>query len=82
MKTPLILLSKPDCGLCHEMEDVVRRVIGDALELVVADVRSKEGWRRYRVEIPVLLLGDQEVARHRTSEHALRQRLSFLGVTL
>jgi hypothetical protein len=78
----LILVGKPDCHLCHEMGDVVRQAIGDQLALVEADVRSRSEWSRFRLEIPVLLLGDQEVVRHRVTEAELRERLSQLGVNL
>jgi hypothetical protein len=64
------------------MAEVVRRVVGAHVDLVLADVRSKEEWRKYRLEIPVLLLGDQEVARHRVNEDALRERLSSLGLAI
>jgi hypothetical protein len=75
----LTLLGKPGCVLCHEMGEVVRRVVpqGGWLE---KDVRSDpELERRYLLEIPVLLLGDVEVARHRTSEVELRERLAAAG---
>jgi hypothetical protein len=78
----LLLLGKPDCHLCHEMALVVREAIGDRLELVEADVRTREEWARYRMEIPVLLLGDEEITRHRTTKAELRERLSELGFIL
>jgi hypothetical protein len=77
----LTLLGKSDCGLCHEMEEVVRRVVGDRVELRSADVRSDPEWlRRYRYEIPVLLWDGQEVARHRITDDELRERLTALGI--
>jgi Glutaredoxin-like domain (DUF836) len=80
--TLLLLLGKPDCHLCHEMAVVVREAVGDRLPLVEADVRSQDKWRRYRMEIPVLLLGEEEVVRHRTTKAELRERLSQLGLAL
>ena len=45
------------------------------------DVRDDpESERRYGLEIPVLLLGDREVARHRVSADELRRRLVELGL--
>lgn len=78
----LTLVGKPDCHLCHVMSDVVREVVGDRLALVEADVRSKPEWQIYRLEIPVLLLDGQEVARHRITPDDLKARLLSLGVSL
>jgi hypothetical protein len=45
------------------------------------DVRDDpETDRLYALEIPVLLLGSREVARHRATEEALRGRLVALGL--
>jgi hypothetical protein len=63
------------------MRQVVERVIPDyAASLVERDVRDEAEWRRrYLWEIPVLLLGEQELARHRVSEAELRKRLEPIG---
>ncbi len=77
----LLLLGKPGCHLCDEMKAVVLRVVGDsAIGLQERDVRDNPDWeRRYLWEIPVLLLGDRELARHRLTEDELRRRLAELG---
>ena len=78
----LVLLSKPGCHLCHELRAVIERVLPafDA-GLEERDVRADpETARLYALEIPVLLLGSQEVLRHRTTEDALSQRLTSLGL--
>lgn len=62
------------------MRAVVERVL-PAFEaaLVERDVREDpETKRRYQLEIPVLLLGETEVARHRVTEAELRHRLERL----
>jgi hypothetical protein len=68
------------------MEGVVRRVLdacADAPVLLELDVREHpELERRYLFEIPVLLLGDVEVVRHRTTPEDLMRRLTALGVTV
>lgn len=77
----LTLLGQPDCHLCHEMHEVVAPV-AKALghTLVERDVRDDpELRRRYALEIPVLLAGEIEVARHRTSAEELRRRLAELS---
>jgi hypothetical protein len=62
------------------MKQVVLRVLpAFGGSLVERDVREDaETKRRYLVEIPVLLLGDTEVARHRISEAELAARLGCL----
>lgn len=76
----LTLLGKPDCHLCHEMREVVLRVLAErGGSLLERDVREDpELERRYRFEIPVLLLGERELGRQRISESELRERLARL----
>lgn len=80
--TVLTLLGKPDCHLCHRMRDVVAQVLaGSTLSFVERDVREDPEWeRRYLLEIPVLLAGDRELARHRVTEAELVARLVELGL--
>lgn len=47
------------------------------LRVVERDVRDDpEAEKRYLFEIPVLFLGEEEIARHRITEDALRARLA------
>lgn len=59
------------------MRDVARAVLaGTDVRLVEVDVgEDPELERRYLLEIPVLLLGDAEIARHRITPEELRRRL-------
>jgi hypothetical protein len=62
------------------MRDVVARVLVDVGgTLLEKDVREDPETRRYLLEIPVLLLGEREVARHRVTEAGLREALARLG---
>ena len=83
MSRTLTLLGKPDCHLCHEMEQVAAPVLAEyGATLALRDVREDPETRRlYLLEIPVLLLGGSEVARHRVTAAALRARLEALGLT-
>lgn len=76
-----VILSKPDCHLCHVMREVVERVraaCGGSLEM--RDVREDpELERLYGAEIPVLLVDGRELARHRIAEAALRALLADLA---
>jgi hypothetical protein len=66
------------------MADLVRSVLaGCDARLVEVDVREDpELERRYLLEIPVLLLGEAEIARHRTTPEELRRRLAEAGLPL
>ena len=77
----LLLIGKPGCHLCEVMRDVVSPVAAElGLALVERDVRSDpEMDALYRNDIPVLLLGGREVARHRVSAADLRTRLRSLS---
>ncbi len=57
MRPKLLLLGRPGCGLCEEMELELMAHFGpDAFELEHADVDGRDDWRRrYGLKIPVLL---------------------------
>jgi glutaredoxin len=78
----LTLLGKPDCHLCHAMRTVLDAVLPEfGASVVERDVRDDpETDRLYRLEVPVLLLGDREVARHHVTAADLRRRLVELGL--
>jgi Glutaredoxin-like domain (DUF836) len=78
----LVLLGTAECHLCHEMRDALVPLLrARGLGLVERDVRDDpEMERRYLLEIPVLLFGDVEVARHRVEAEALAERLRELGL--
>jgi len=64
------------------MREVVEAVLPEfGASLLEKDVRDDpKTERRYRLEIPVLLLGEREVARHRVTADELRRRLVELGL--
>lgn len=61
--TRLLLLGRPDCGLCEEFEvELVAHPRFAGLELQHGDVDSDPTWqRRYGLRIPVLLDAWDEV---------------------
>jgi hypothetical protein len=79
----LTLLGRPECHLCHEMRAVVEPLLGELqARLVETDIGGRgELERRYRLDIPVLLAGEVEVARHRIDAASLRERLEALWGT-
>ena len=80
MALVLTLVGKPDCHLCEDMKAVVERVVpAFGATLVEKDVREDPALeRRYVFEIPVLLVGGREIARHRIEEPELRRLLAEL----
>lgn len=78
----LVLLGKPACHLCEEMREVVEEVLpGWHAVLEERDIREDpELSRRWAYEIPVLFLGEVEVARHRLSGGQLEDALRRAGV--
>ena len=83
MPDVLVLLGKPDCHLCHEMRQIVEKVLA-AFEARLEERNLVESDRETRVryghDIPVLFVGGQEVARHRIAEDELHARLLGLGL--
>jgi hypothetical protein len=77
----LTLLGKPGCHLCEEMRRLLERVLPSfPATLVEVDVREHPDLeRRYVFEIPVLLAGERELARHRLGEAELRRLLAELA---
>ena len=71
------LYTKPGCGLCEEVEEVIRHVSRRrAFELVVRNILdSLEDYERYKHDIPVVLVDGREVGRHRMSEAQLEAAL-------
>jgi Glutaredoxin-like domain (DUF836) len=77
----LVLLGKPDCGLCAEMREVVERALPAlGARLLERDItQDPELERLYVFEIPVLLYEGKEVARHRLGADELLPRLRAAG---
>jgi hypothetical protein len=66
-KQGLVLLTRPGCGLCEDLNDEVRQLgrHHEIPDLTTLDVDSNvELRRRYGLNIPVLLLDGAEVCRH------------------
>ncbi|MES2491020.1 glutaredoxin family protein [Stenotrophobium rhamnosiphilum] len=63
MKPKLLLLSRPECELCEELEFALfTQFSATTFELERADVDSRPEWKtRYGLKIPVLLTAAGEV---------------------
>lgn len=77
---PLTLYSRPGCHLCALMRATLDR-IATRLPLTIdeidispdADLTERYGW-----DIPVLMSGGREIARHGMEERALEEKLREL----
>jgi high-affinity iron transporter len=75
----LTLVGQPGCHLCHDMRRIVDDVAGPlGFTVEERDVRDRDDWARYLLEIPVLLAGERELARHRTTPDELARLLRDL----
>ena len=76
----LTLYSRLGCHLCDDMKAIIDRVMretGAPVALEEVDIsRDAELESRYGVEIPVLLVNGQKVAKYRVSEEELRKMLT------
>lgn len=77
-KLQLTLYSRQWCHLCHEMEAELRALQEElGFELAVLDVDADPALEaRFDELVPVLMMGDTELARYRLDEVSFRQWLS------
>jgi glutaredoxin len=74
----LLLLSRPGCGLCEPIAPDLCRL---KVRFEEVDVDQDEALQRaYGEVIPVLMLGEREIARAPQTERTLRQALSRAGL--
>ncbi len=75
--TQLTVYTRPGCHLCDDLKETLRRVRRhQAFDLREVDISRDPGLeRRYRHDIPVLLIDGVEAARHRIEDADLLRRL-------
>ncbi len=76
----LTLLTRGGCRLCDEMKGVVQQVEQtQRLALTEIDISTRpELEEQWGTEIPVLLCGEREIARHRVTAGQLAAAISRL----
>ena len=79
-KVPVVLYTKPGCGLCDKMKIEMKSAGVDNLyTLEEVDIeKDAELFARYRYEIPVLFINGTEAFRHRLSANEFRTYLTSL----
>jgi glutaredoxin len=82
MAIRLTIYSRPGCHLCEIMTAMVRHVGRTvSLSLDEIDITSDAAlMARYETAIPVLAIGDREIARYRIGEVDLRKALAQFEV--
>jgi glutaredoxin len=72
------LYSRPGCHLCEDAEHILRTLLpGAGYHLEVVDIESDDALlRRYMLEIPVVAVDGQEVARAPLSRQLLEDLLA------
>jgi glutaredoxin len=76
---PIVTLyTKPECGLCEEVEEVIEIVRARReFELVRRNILDHlADYDRYKHDIPVVLVNGREIARHRLTEAQLEAALA------
>jgi glutaredoxin len=75
--TVLTVYSKPDCHLCAEAVEVLRRLQAElGFDLLVRDISSDDALHRaYFERIPVVALDGEELFDYFVDESVVRERL-------
>jgi thioredoxin reductase (NADPH) len=69
----LTVLSRPGCHLCEELISELDPLLSGRARIDVVDISDDEALlRRYCLEIPVLLHGDEELSRYRLDRERLQ----------
>ena len=74
----ITLYGKPNCHLCEQALEVIQAARQEySFELLVRNIlENYEDFERYKQDIPVILLNDVELARHRLTEEQLTSALA------
>ena len=78
----LTIYSKPDCHLCHEMKDVVQRVLRGRPDIPLEEIDISNDpalLDRYGLEIPVLMIDGKKAAKYRVTNAELTRMLDNRG---
>ena len=73
----VVIYSRPGCHLCDEMKALVRRTSRSIpLALEEIDISTDPDLeKRYRLEIPVLMIDGKKIAKYRIGEEELKRAL-------
>jgi glutaredoxin len=77
-KRQVIVYSKPGCHLCDEAKAVIENAgVGDRFTLAEVNIESDpELLRKYKYDIPVIMIDGVESFRHRVDVQEFRTRIN------
>jgi predicted thioredoxin/glutaredoxin len=63
--TQAIIYSRQDCHLCEKLEDELRSVYKDLLDILMVDIDEDINLKKlYGLEIPVLMINNERITLH------------------
>ncbi|MEK9687168.1 MAG: glutaredoxin family protein [Gammaproteobacteria bacterium] len=63
--TQAIIYSRQDCHLCEKLEDELRSVYKDLLNILMVDIDEDINLKKlYGLEIPVLMINNERITLH------------------
>jgi predicted thioredoxin/glutaredoxin len=63
--TQAIIYSRQDCHLCEKLEDELRSVYKDLLNILIVDIDEDINLKKlYGLEIPVLMINNERITLH------------------
>jgi len=77
----LTIYTKPECGLCDEMKEVVAS-LKKKMDVTLKQIditTDAELERKYLLDIPLLYCGDIRLAKHRANEKTLINKIRKLA---
>ena len=82
-RVEVLLYGRPDCHLCDEAREEIRRIARDGgwdLDLREVDIESDdELFKRYLERIPVVVVGSEEVSELLLDAEALIRRIATVA---
>jgi len=79
----LTVYSRPECHLCDELIDELAPLLAGRASIEVVDISASDDLsRRFGLKIPVLMHGDEELARYRLDRARLDQFLERQAIGL
>ena len=63
--TQAIIYSRQDCHLCEKLEDELRSIYKDLLNILIVDIDEDINLKKlYGLEIPVLMINNERITLH------------------
>ena len=79
-KAHVIIYSRPGCHLCEEAKQAIdgARCANESTLEEINIESDRALLQRYRYDIPVIMINDEEAFRHKVTAEAFRRRLTLV----